>query len=117
MYSANVFAAVNLQCSIRTFRIPPEVSLPIPIHAKIESANVQFKICTSSVGRASANASAPRPLFNEMQSSPDAISQPSIRTRLHESMSIPSPFPPVLRIVRFLITMSLQYVGWIDHIR
>ena len=34
--------------SMRTLRMPPEVSLPMPMQAKIESASVQFEMCTSS---------------------------------------------------------------------
>ena len=60
-------------------------------------------------------ASAPRPDLSEMQSSPVAMSQWSMRTCLQESMSMPSPLPPVERMVRFLMVMFWQSVGWIDH--
>ena len=95
--------------------MPPEVSLPMPMHAKIESAKVQFEMCTSSVVCSIVYASEPRPLFSEMQSSPVEISQPVIVTCLQESMSMPSPLPPVERIVRFLIVMFSHDVGCTDH--
>ena len=52
-----------------------------------------------------------------MQSSPVAMSQWSMRTRWQESMSMPSPLPPVERMVRFLMVMLRQRVGWRDHMR
>ena len=46
---AKVLAWVNLQSVMRTLRMPPEVSLPMPMQAKMESAKVQLEMVTSSV--------------------------------------------------------------------
>ena len=54
----------------RTLRMPPEVSLPMPMQAKMESAIVQLVMWTSSVVCSRAYASLPRPDLSEMQSSP-----------------------------------------------
>ncbi len=46
---AKVLARVNLQPLIWTLRMPPEVSEPMPMQAKMESAKVQLVMVTSSV--------------------------------------------------------------------
>jgi hypothetical protein len=53
MKMAQVGEWVNLQCSMRTPRMPPELSLPMPMQAKMLSPRVQPEMRTSSVGRAS----------------------------------------------------------------
>ena len=80
------------------------------------SPNVQFVITTSSVVMAGfmpicEAASAPRPELREMQSSPVSMSQPSMTTCLQESTSMPSPLPPMLRMVRFFKVIFSQRVG------
>src|SRR5580692_11790756 len=93
--------------------MPPDVSLPMPMHAHTWSLHEQFEICTSSVGRAIVFPSTPRPDFSEMQSSVVSKSQPSMVTFLHESTSIPSA--PLFTTTFLNVTFS-QYSGWIDHI-
>src|SRR5580692_7565801 len=92
--------------------MPPDVSLPMPMHAHTWSLHEQFEICTSSVGRPIVLPSTPRPDFSEMQSSVVSKSQPSITTCLHESTSIPSA---PLFTTTFLNVMLSVYTGWIDH--
>ena len=46
---AKVLARVNLQPLMWTLRMPPEVSLPMPMQAKMASAKVQLVMVTSSV--------------------------------------------------------------------
>src|SRR5580658_329532 len=92
---AKVPAPRHLHWSTCTSRIPPDVSLPMPMHAQTLSVNVQFEMYTSSVGRAIVYPSIPRPDFSEMQSPVVSKSQPSIVTFLQESISIPSaPLDP-----------------------
>src|SRR5579875_2838181 len=109
---ACVFAPRHLHFSTCTLRMPPEVSLPIPMHAHTASLKVQLLIRTSSQEIPIVLPSMPRPLLSEMQSSRVSNSHPSIKTFLHESTSIPSAplFTITLRNVTFL-----QYTGCVDH--
>src|ERR1039458_7728110 len=104
-------AWMNLQCSMRTPRTPPEVSLPMPMLAKPASESVQLVINVSSQTRPMVLPSAPRPDFSEMESSPVSNVQPSITVCLHESTSIPSA--PLFTPTFLNVTFS-QYTGWMD---
>ena len=89
------------------------VPLPMPMHAKARPRSVQSAITTSSTGRPSRAPSMPRPDFRLIESSPLSMWQPSMRTRLHESTSMPSRRPVM---VRFLISTSEQNVGCVAQL-
>ena len=105
--------AVNVQCSMRMLRTPPEVSLPMPMQAKTRQVSVQLVMRTASVGRPIRAPSMPRPDLRLIESSPVLSAQPSMRTLRHESTSIPSRAPVMFR---FRITTSVQYVGCVAQL-
>ena len=80
----------------------------MPMQAYISPVSLQLEISTSSVVLAARKASIPRPDLMAMQSSPDSMSQFSMRTCLQESTSMPSPLVSVVRMVRFLATRFSQ---------
>ena len=78
--------------------IPPEVSLPKVISPP-PFREIQLRITTYSVGRLTLRPSQSRPALRQKLSSLQSISQFCTRTKVDESISIPSvlgPLPPIL---------------------
>src|SRR5436190_14999131 len=71
------------QWEMRTFRIPPAVSLPKQTRPAACPTR-QLRITTFSVGRSTRRPSPSRPAFKQMASSSHSISQPSTSTRSEE---------------------------------